>query len=142
MLMASSAFANSTTKESAKTKTRTTAPANDGKSRRPEFKPIIRKLHTIYPAMGKRSIVDHTATYEEKFYLDHHRNTRHELFGLIEKYVSAYVDICTILQYNSIVPIDIVDPISHITDSDVCTQFMLHVKLICVHRIGYYCLRL
>lgn len=92
-----------TKKKSTKTKAKTTSTIatattsassetqSSSKDKRPEFKPIIRKLHTIYPAMGKRSIVDPTATHDQKFYLDHHRNTRHDLFGLIEKYVFAYV---------------------------------------------------
>lgn len=55
----------------------------------PEFKPIINKLHTPYPALGKRSIRDTSLTYEQKFYLDHHRNTRHKLYETIEKYLFA-----------------------------------------------------
>lgn len=57
----------------------------------PPFKPKINKLHTIYPAMGKRSIPSDSRTWREKFYLDHHRSTRHELYAIIEKYLFAWV---------------------------------------------------
>lgn len=39
--------------------------------------------------MGKRSIRDTPISYVEKFYLDHHRNTRHKLYEIIEKYLFA-----------------------------------------------------
>lgn len=54
-----------------------------------DFKPIINKLHTVYVAMGKRSVRDASLSYEEKFYLDHHRSTRHNLYEIIEKYLFA-----------------------------------------------------
>lgn len=41
--------------------------------------------------MGKRSIRSVKRTWEEKFYLDHHRATRHELYAIIEKYLFAWV---------------------------------------------------
>lgn len=54
-----------------------------------DVKPIINKLHTVYVAMGKRSVRDASLSFEEKFYLDHHRTTRHKLYEIIEKYLFA-----------------------------------------------------
>ncbi|XP_055305020.1 uncharacterized protein LOC129569832 [Sitodiplosis mosellana] len=55
----------------------------------PDFKPIINKLHTVYVAMGRRSVRDASLSFEEKFYLEHHRTTRHKLYEIIEKYLFA-----------------------------------------------------
>lgn len=57
----------------------------------PKPRPIVKKLHTIFPALKKRYVRDTTATYEQKFYLDHHRRTRHRLYKIIEKYLFAWV---------------------------------------------------
>lgn len=54
-----------------------------------QVKSEINKLNRVYSAIEKRNIYNPIATYEEKFYLDHHRNTRHELYELIEKYLFA-----------------------------------------------------
>lgn len=56
-----------------------------------EFMPVINKLHTVYPAIGKRSARNSLFTYEDKFYMDHHRATRHGFYNALEKYLSAYV---------------------------------------------------
>lgn len=55
----------------------------------PVYKPKINTLHAVYPAMRKRRISNLYATYEDKFYLDHHRNTRHEVYNIIEKFLYA-----------------------------------------------------
>lgn len=56
-----------------------------------EFVPVINKLHTIYPAIGRRSVRNSQFTDADKFYMDHHRTTRHGLYTILEKYLSAYV---------------------------------------------------
>ncbi|XP_031636178.1 uncharacterized protein LOC116349064 [Contarinia nasturtii] len=68
----------------------TSVTVNSTKStKNPDLKPVINKLHTVYVAMGKRSVRDASLSFEEKFYLDHHRNTRHKLYEMIEKYLFA-----------------------------------------------------
>lgn len=48
------------------------------------------KVHTIYPALGKRyTRSDRTQTWQEKFYLDHHRSTRHTFYEILEKFLFA-----------------------------------------------------
>ncbi|XP_065091188.1 uncharacterized protein LOC135712149 [Ochlerotatus camptorhynchus] len=42
----------------------------------------------FYPVFGKRSIDEHTHP-EDKFFLNHHRSTRHELYLQIEKFLEA-----------------------------------------------------
>lgn len=42
----------------------------------------------LYPVFGKRSIDEHTHP-EDKFFLTHHRTTRHELYMQIEKFLDA-----------------------------------------------------
>lgn len=66
--------------------------ANSKKStKEPDFRPVINKLHTVYVAMGKRSVRDTSLSFDEKFYLEHHRNTRHKLYEIVEKYLFALV---------------------------------------------------
>lgn len=43
----------------------------------------------IYPALGKRSLATSQSSFEELFYLNHHRETRQDLYSLIEKYLQA-----------------------------------------------------
>lgn len=43
----------------------------------------------IYPALGKRSVVTSQNSFEELFYMNHHRETRHDLYSVIEKYLGA-----------------------------------------------------
>lgn len=47
-------------------------------------KPALR----VYPALGKRS-VDVASSFEDIFYFNHHRDTRHDLYNVIEKYIEA-----------------------------------------------------
>ncbi|EAT44614.1 AAEL004030-PA [Aedes aegypti] len=42
----------------------------------------------FYPVFGKRSIEEHTHP-EDKFFLSHHRSTRHDLYLQIEKFLDA-----------------------------------------------------
>ncbi|XP_065078946.1 uncharacterized protein LOC135701927 [Ochlerotatus camptorhynchus] len=42
----------------------------------------------FYPVFGKRSIDEHTHP-EDKFFLNHHRSTRHDLYLQIEKFLEA-----------------------------------------------------
>nr|XP_019565378.2 uncharacterized protein LOC109433402 [Aedes albopictus]XP_029718355.1 uncharacterized protein LOC109403301 [Aedes albopictus] len=42
----------------------------------------------FYPVFGKRSIEEHTHP-EDKFFLNHHRSTRHDLYLQIEKFLDA-----------------------------------------------------
>lgn len=44
----------------------------------------------FYPVFGKRSIEEHTHP-EDKFFLNHHRSTRHDLYLQIEKFLDAWV---------------------------------------------------
>lgn len=57
----------------------------------PPLKSKSSKLHTIYPAIEKRNKRSASMTWQERFFLDHHRSTRHELYEIIEKYLSAWV---------------------------------------------------
>lgn len=54
-----------------------------------DFEPVINKLHTVFPAMGKRSIRDRPLSSRQKFHIDHHRKTRHELYDIVENYLFA-----------------------------------------------------
>jgi hypothetical protein len=42
----------------------------------------------FYPVFGKRSIDEHTLA-EEKFFLQHHRSTRHTLYKKVSQYLDA-----------------------------------------------------
>lgn len=83
-------FAHSTSNDTPKTPT-TTRTHNKASNGNTEFVPVINKLHTIYPAIGKRSAHHSQHTGADKFYMDHHRSTRHGLYHILEKYLSAYV---------------------------------------------------
>ncbi|XP_058817935.1 uncharacterized protein LOC131681242 [Topomyia yanbarensis] len=54
--------------------------------RHPPNYPMHRKR--FYPVFGKRSIDEHTHP-EDKFFLDHHRSTRHKLYRKIETFLDA-----------------------------------------------------
>lgn len=47
--------------------------------------PFIRKKPIIPLPLGKRSIKSN----QEKFYVNHHRNTRYDLYKIIDKYLIA-----------------------------------------------------
>lgn len=51
---------------------------------------FLRKHHRIYPVFGKRSVDDHQLyrTEEDRFYMDHHRNSRFSLYEKIEGFLN------------------------------------------------------
>lgn len=55
----------------------------------PPPKPKSSKLHIIYPAIEKRNKRSASMTWQERFFVDHHRSTRHDLYEIIEKYLFA-----------------------------------------------------
>lgn len=59
---------------------------NNYYARRPSSRqtPALR----VYQALGKRS-VDVATSFEDIFYFNHHRDTRHDLYRVIEKYLEA-----------------------------------------------------
>lgn len=49
---------------------------------------FLRKHNRVYPVFGKRSVDDHL-TDEDKFYMEHHRNTRFSLYDKIEGFLKG-----------------------------------------------------
>lgn len=48
--------------------------------------------HRVYPAIGKRNvrqIIPTKQSFEEIYYLNYHRTSRHSLYKSIEKYLKA-----------------------------------------------------
>jgi hypothetical protein len=51
---------------------------------------FLRKHHRVYPVFGKRSIDDHLyKTEEDRFFMDHHRNSRFDLYERIEGFLNG-----------------------------------------------------
>lgn len=49
---------------------------------------FLRKHNRVFPVFGKRSVDDHL-TDEEKFYMEHHRNSRFSLYDKIEGFLKG-----------------------------------------------------
>lgn len=49
---------------------------------------FLRKHHRVYPVFGKRSVDDHLSE-DDIFYMDHHRNTRFELYEKVESFLKG-----------------------------------------------------
>ena len=53
---------------------------------------FLRKHHRVYPVFGKRSIDEHL-TDEDKFYMEHHRSTRFNLYEKIVGFLTGYEEV-------------------------------------------------
>lgn len=50
---------------------------------------FLRMHHRVFPVFGKRSVDDHLyQTDEDRFYMDHHRNSRFSLYEKIEGFLN------------------------------------------------------
>lgn len=49
---------------------------------------FLRNHNRVYPVFGKRSVDDHL-TDEEKFYMEHHRTSRFNLYEKIEGFLKG-----------------------------------------------------
>lgn len=49
---------------------------------------FLRKHNRVFPVFGKRSVDEHI-THEEKFYLNHHRNSRFAMYEKIEGFLKG-----------------------------------------------------
>lgn len=49
---------------------------------------FLRKHNRVFPVFGKRS-VDEQFTDEDKFYMDHHRNSRFQLYEKIQGFLKG-----------------------------------------------------
>ena len=66
----------------------TTYKLNEKKGKKKLGNVFLRKHHRVYPVFGKRSVDDHLSE-DDIFYMDHHRNTRFELYEKIESFLKG-----------------------------------------------------
>lgn len=50
---------------------------------------FLRKHHRVYPIFGKRSVDDHLSEDDDVLFMEHHRNTRFELYEKIENFLKG-----------------------------------------------------